>query len=164
MTNELKDAIEELLAHVNEAIKLETEWYRHMLSLAAGALALLAGLSPAVPAAAVGRYLLAATWVFLGAGILAGAGATYYGARRVRLRSRDLAKRIDAHVEEGKPLTELVVHKKPVILKLCRPVTWLTLLTAVVCLVGYAVVIALEPATASSPHPASAVDQVPTLS
>ena len=55
---------------------------RQILTLAAGALAFLAGLGPDIPSDGPSKYLLATTWAGLGLGIVFGAAATYIDADR----------------------------------------------------------------------------------
>ena len=61
----------------NKALEVEAAWLRHIRTLAAGALAVLAGLEPTVPETGPARHLLAATWACLGLGIVTGGAAIH---------------------------------------------------------------------------------------
>ena len=67
---------------ISKGHEIEATWLRQILALAAGALALLAGLGPYVPPEGPSKYFLATTWVGLGLGIIFGAVATYIDADR----------------------------------------------------------------------------------
>ena len=56
----------------------KTEWYKHIVTLASGALVVLAGFRPYELGSPTEAYLMASTWVLLAVGITAGAVAGYY--------------------------------------------------------------------------------------
>ena len=72
----MNQKIEQYADLVNKGFEVEVVWLRQILTLAAGALALLAGLGPEVPPDGPARLVLAATCAFLAFGIIAGAAPT----------------------------------------------------------------------------------------
>ena len=80
---------------------------RQILTLAAGALVLLAGLGPDIPSDGPSKYLLATTWEGLGLGIIFGAAATYIDADRA-MRSAVLFSKHLLRVIEQKSSSPLI--------------------------------------------------------
>lgn len=136
--------LEHLTLLQQKHLDAEGAWLRQLLALAAGGLALLAGLSP--PATGIGRYFLAGTWVFLGTGILAGAAATYAEAdRAARLadRFREELQRSLAEPEHP-PMCAIVAASPSKIYSWAKPVMLTALPGAVACLVTYATITTLR--------------------
>ena len=80
----MEPRIKQYVELITKEHEVEVTWLRQILTLAAGALALLAGLGPDVPSDGLGKYLLATTWAGLGLGIVAGAAATYIEVNRAK--------------------------------------------------------------------------------
>jgi len=133
--------VEQLNALYARANELQSAWLRQLLTLAAGALAVLVGLDP--PATGIGKWFLAMTWLTLGAGILSGALATAQEAALAKARADALrAELLRSDLEASPP--------QPRVAKLPRLYVWSratmlgSLLLSVVCLVAYAVLRALS--------------------
>ena len=138
-------SLQQFAALHKEQAELQAAWYRHLLTLASGGLAFLAGIGPAIPIG-IGKYFLAGTWIFLGVGIVSGAAATYL---QVDLAAK-LAKRFQAELqqnlrEHGQPVvTSLVVANPSKLFSWSRIVMIFSLLFAVCCLVIYSVLRSLN--------------------
>lgn len=133
-------SIQKLLELQDKQAELQATWYRQLLTLASGGLALLAGFGPSIPIG-IGKYFLAGTWIFLGSGIVSGAAATYLQvdvAKRLARRYRDVLQKNLA--ESGQPtVTEPIVANPSNILSWSKTVMLTSLLLAVCCLVIYSV-------------------------
>ena len=136
------EKIEKYANLVSKSHEVEVAWLRHVLTLAAGALALLAGLGPEVPPDGPARILLAATWACLGTGIVAGAAATYIEVDRARSSVNVYGEQISRELD-NKPIKVLVQAPTNRLIELCKPAMILSLLGAVVCLTAYAIGITL---------------------
>lgn len=132
----------QLVALHKESNALQAAWDRQILTLAAGALALLAGLGPEVPPAGAARYCLAATWGCLGTGICAGGGAAYLEVSRARNLAQRYGEVLRSSLETGTAMS-IVVAPPSRIFVLCRSLMILSLMGAVLCLVTYAVMTTL---------------------
>ena len=115
-----------------EYMQNEATWLRHILTLAGGALTLLAVLGPTPPPEGVSQYLLAATWAFLGIGIASGAAATYLDVDRAKKSTEMLLQMLKGHSPP--------VRSRNIYLLLCKHVMIVSLLAAVLCLAGYAII------------------------
>ena len=93
----IERAFEKSHALDRERDEREAIWLRQVLILASGALAVLAGLGPAVPSEGLAKYFLTATWGLLGVGITTGAAATYTAANH----AKRVAERYRSHLEES---------------------------------------------------------------
>ena len=122
----------------------EDLWLRQILTLAAGALALLAGLGPDVPSEGPARYLLAATWACLGLGIIVGAGATYVNVHRARRYAMQYGKMLKLTLKTGEPPPQLIPLEMNRLLLLSKPMAMVILLAAVLCLTGYSIAVTLS--------------------
>ena len=124
--------------------ELRTAWYRQILTLASGVLAILIGLDPEAPND-MAKYLLAGTWSCLGIGIVFGAIATYLEVSLLGKLVADYGEAIRRYVELGDAgaINALVVAKPGVVFSLSGKVMVLSLLLAVCCLVAYALVMTL---------------------
>lgn len=120
-------------------------WYRQMLTLASGGLAILAGFGPAVPQG-MGRYFLVGTWVFLGVGICAGAAATYLEVNRAKNLAEQFRLQLQQSLQSGTGLSPNVpiVARPHRFFSWSEPVMVSSLLLAVVCLVSYSVLVTLS--------------------
>ena len=117
-------------------LQVEMNWYRHLLTLAVGALVLLGSLVSDTPAPGMVRYLLAATWFFLGLGILSGAATTYIEVYRAGALDKNYAEEISKRMEGIK--TKHIVSAEPNrFLEACKWVMLISLLLAVICLTSY---------------------------
>lgn len=94
----------EKLAHLSrEDQEAEQTWIRFVLTLAAGAFALLAGIQPEVSPEGLARIILAATWGCMRSGIVFGVVATYVDAARKRAVALSMAEAIKEKLEGGEP-------------------------------------------------------------
>jgi hypothetical protein len=136
-------SIEQLTKLRQRQHDLQAAWYRQLLTLAAAGLALLVGLAP--PAEGIGKLLLASTWVCLGVGICAGSAATYLEVSLARALADSLRAELLRPLREGKGLAldAPVVATPHVFFSWSGPVMVVSLLLAVCCLVGYAVLATL---------------------
>ena len=136
------EKIEKYAGLVKKGHEVEVAWLRQILTLAAGALALLAGLGPEVPADGLARLLLAATWACLGVGIIAGAAATYVEVDRARASADVFGEQISRELDM-KPTRSLIPVPTNRLFLLCKPLMVVSLLAAVVCLTGFAIITTL---------------------
>ena len=142
--------LEKLADLTNRALEAEAAWLRQILTVAGGALALLAGLGPEVPAEGSARDFLAATWVLLGFGIVTGSAATYAVVSRAKWIASAFRAELErphaARIEKKDPpelaWAHLQLRMNP-ILQLCKPLMVFSLLAAVFCLTAYAMEITL---------------------
>ena len=138
--------LRKLVELTDDVQQAETVWLRHVLTLAAGALAILAGLGLEVPPDDDGlaRYFLAATWACLGLGIASGAAATYVETSRARDAARRFLEELARSIEDETPMPAEIVAHSNWLLRGCKPLMIFSLLTAVVCLVAYSAITTLH--------------------
>jgi hypothetical protein len=116
-------------------------WIRQILALSSGGLALLVAFQPDSVTLIQG-YLLSATWVLLGLGVLSASGAAYEEvslADNLLVSFREsLLKNLEDEEETNKPLGP--IEAKPgKLYSMCKKVMVVSLLLSVVSLVSYAV-------------------------
>ena len=139
---DMNSNINQLMELRKEHLQLEMNWYRHLLTLAAGALVLLGSLVSDTPAPGMVRYLLTATWFFLGIGILSGAGTTYIEVDRAGKLDKNYAEELIKRIHGIK--TEDIISADPnKLLDACKWVMLISLFLAVVCLTGYSMMATL---------------------
>ena len=133
--------LEKLLELAKERAQLQAAWYRQILTLAAGGLALLVGLAPQAPPDGLARWLLAAAWVLLGAGILSGAAATYAEVDRAERLTAAFQSRLGQRnpAPGNPPAPGTIVARPHGFFLACKKVMVISLLGAVVCLVAFSV-------------------------
>jgi hypothetical protein len=133
-------SLQKLVSLHKEQADLESAWYRQLLTLASGGLALLVGLGPSVPTG-IGKFFLAGTWVFLGLGIVLGAAATYLDVdRATKLKNQYGAELQKSILEHGRAVVTSIVVASPSKLLLWSKVAMVVcLLLAVSCLVTFSV-------------------------
>lgn len=138
-------SIQQLVSLREKQAELHAAWYRQLLTLASGGLALLAGIGPEVPVG-IGKYFLAGTWVFLGVGIVSGGAATYLQADlATKLTERFREELLHNLRENGQPTVTSLVSANPAkIFSWSKSVMVVSLLLAVCCLVTYAVLNTLQ--------------------
>ena len=120
---------------------LQANWDRQAVTLASGALALLAGLGPPTPAG-FEKYFLAATWVFLGLGIVSGAAATYLHVSAAKNLANKFHEQLLNSIQNDRELSPnvpIVAHPHKVF-SWSKPLMVISLLLAVCNLVAYAVI------------------------
>ena len=83
---------------------LETAWSRHILTMAAGVLALTVSLVSSIPESALAEYLLLATWALLVVAICSGCGATYAQTNAMQRAVRDYAEKLEKARTTGRPV------------------------------------------------------------
>ncbi|WP_110603197.1 hypothetical protein [Salinicola lusitanus] len=141
---ELLTKISELQDQLGQA---RAEWLKHVLSLAVGALAVLSALRPAA-VTVTQSYLLAGTWLFLGAGIVAGAVATYLQIeilkRSINLLKDDVQRKAESFGSRPPRTAVFRVIRAPKTMRFAVPIMIITLLLAVCCLVGFSMLGALQ--------------------
>ena len=123
---------------ISKGHEIEANWLRQILALAAGALALLAGLGPDVPSDGSSKYFLATTWAALGLGIVFGAVATYIDADRATKSAVLFGKHLLRDIE-GKPSSPLIAVPPSRLYVICKPLMVTSLLIAVVCLTAFSI-------------------------
>lgn len=133
---------QQLIELAKQRDELRAAWYRHLLTLAAGGLAILAGLDPQIPDDRLSRVLLCATWALLGSGILGGGVATYLDADRAARLAAAFQSRLQQDMEQVKAggawSTTPVIAKPRWIFRIARVWMVLSLMGAVVCFVCFA--------------------------
>jgi hypothetical protein len=133
--------IEQLLNLADRRDALRAEWDRRVAAGAAGTLAILAGLPPELPPGDLPRWLLAATWILLGLGILCGLGAAFAPVNQQARLVVGFASHMQGFADQraaGKNPPP-VLAKPAWIFRACRAGMVLSLAAAVVCLVSFAV-------------------------
>ena len=128
---------------LRKSFEADITWIRQILTLAAGAFALLVGLGLDVPSEGSARYFLAATWVCLGLGVLAGAAAIYLDAHFAWQDAVDASFQARLKTDTP-PSPSRTFEWTTTLLGLCKPLMVVSLLTAVICLATYAVMTTLE--------------------
>jgi len=138
-------SFQQLVSLNKEHAEVQSVWYRQLLTLAAGGFALLAGLGPTVPSG-IGKYFLAGTWVFLGVGIISGAGATYLQVSRAKKLAENFQEELRHNIQtHGEPTVNTIVVANPSkIFLLSKTLMVVSLLLAVCCLVVYSVLNSLN--------------------
>lgn len=123
---------------------LQAVWFRQLLTLAAGGLALLVGLGPPV-SSGIERYFLAGTWVFLGLGVLSGSAATYLEVSRANNLEAAFRSRLVKSLDQGRALSpsDLISAGPHRFFSWSQSFMVVSLLLAVCCLVSYAVLTTL---------------------
>lgn len=118
----------------------EVSWYRHILTLSAGALALLAGFPPEEQVPKLSLTFLISAWVLLGLGIILGAIATYTEVYRRNYLARRLWLLWQDHIHEHSIPEELLEEKTvPLYLRLSKVWMLVVLSIALICFVAYAI-------------------------
>ena len=135
----MEQHLKKLASLHEEHQNLLKDWYRQLLTLSAGALVLLGMLISDTQAEGIIRYLLAATWLFLGIGILSGAGATYMSVSSSDNLLQSYRDEISSSLRERRDIRLLHVGKPNPVFVICTKVMVVSLSLAVVCLTGYSV-------------------------
>lgn len=127
---------------ISKGHESEAAWLRQILTLAAGALALLAGLGPDVPPEGLGKYLLVTTWAGLGLGIVLGAAATYIETDRATRSAAAFGEYLVRLLEQEPtpPFMSVPVNKLYVV---CKPLMVISLLVSVCSLTFFAIMTTL---------------------
>ena len=120
------------------ARRLQMEWLRMLVQMAAGSLALLVSLKPVGVIAVPQCYLLAGCWVSLGLGLLCG-GVAMHGEARLARMLLDLYKKTLVAELEGAMAPATLQIELPWIYRCAEKCLAVLLPLAVLCLVGYAV-------------------------
>ena len=123
---------------ISKGHEIEATWLRQILTLAAGALALLAGLGPEIPSDGPSKYLLATTWAGLGLGIVFGAAATYIETDRAK-KSTVLFGEHLLRVMEQESSSPIIPVPPNRLYVLCKPLMVISLLIAVISLTAFAI-------------------------
>ena len=134
----MEQRIKQYAELITKGQEVEATWLRQVLTIAAGTLALLAGLGPDVPSDGAGKYLLATTWAGLGLGIVAAAAATYIEVNRARTAAIHFGEHL-LRIMENQPSSPLISIPPNRIYVISKPVMLVSLLVSVVCLTAYAI-------------------------
>ena len=140
----MQEHVEEFKNIVNRLHKLDMDWYRHLLTLATGSLVIMSTFISDTPDQGMARYFPAATWVFLGIGILAGVGATYAPISRTANLAENFLQALQNGEFQDTPSKTISAYPSVCFL-LCKHLMLISLLLAVICLTVYAVITTLTP-------------------
>ena len=136
----MEQRIKQYAELITKGHDVEVTWLRQVLTLAAGTLAILAGLGPDVPSEEPDKYLLATTWAGLGLGIVTGAAATYVEVNRARTAAVRFGEHLLRITEnQNQPSSPLISIPPNRLYVICKPVMLISLLVAVACLTAYAI-------------------------
>ena len=142
-----KRELQQLIDLLQESYKQETAWCQHLLTLATGALTLLAifqsDLSGGLPQSPQIAWLLGTTWFFLGMGIVSGFAATYRQVNLAQRQAMALWKELGKSLDNREPGDAIMSPSQPKILRPSKTVMVWSLLLAVVSLVTYSILRAL---------------------
>ena len=138
----MQENVEEFKNIVSRLHKLDMDWYRHLLTLATGSLVIMSTFISDTPDQGMARYFQAATWVFLGIGILAGVGATYAPISRTANLAGKFLKELQNGEFQDTPSKTISAYPSVRFL-ICRRLMVISLLLAVICLTVYAVITTL---------------------
>ena len=132
--------LDQLFALKNKFHGMQGNWYREILTISVAGLTVLVGLDPELPSG-IGKYFLAATWAFLGTGILAGATATYADVSRAGKLAESFRAALLISLREQRRLTidDVPTAEPGKLFVLARPIAIGSILLAVVSLVAFAV-------------------------
>ena len=122
----------------------EALWLRQLLTLAAGALAILAGLGPDAPSESFAQYFLAATWACLAIGISSGGAATYIATDRAKAAADAYGEELHKSINQRDYKPQLLWASPTPILRICKPLMIFSLLAAVLSLAAYAIITTLN--------------------
>ena len=138
----MNDQFAKFVELANRSADLQAEWLQRILTLAAGGLALLAGLNPSVPDPPLAKYLLVATWFFLGLGILAGGSATYLEVNRAKNLTQNFREELLKKFEEGPPMTAMppIFGGPHRFFQISRTIMVVSLILAVISLSGFSII------------------------
>jgi hypothetical protein len=128
---------QQLITLRNQTAELELAWLRHLLTLAAGALSVLAALAP--EAEGVQRLCLSATWVCLALGLLSGAGATYLHVHRAQRLADAFREELLEAIRQSREMQSTLVVQPAKILVHAKKGMVIFLLLAVCFLAAFAV-------------------------
>lgn len=132
----MQDEYEAATRAAQQFYDAEAAWMRHVLLIASSALTLLVILNQEVPERVWPRYFLAAAWILLGTGIVAGAVASHATVRLLRSLAflQELALMEELHLDRSslpKPVLETRGYR------VSRTIMVIALVGAVICLTGY---------------------------
>ena len=143
MRESLQEGVEEIWRLDEKRYEQEAVWLRQILTLSAGALAILAGLGPPVSSEGFAQYFLAATWAFLGMGIASGAAATYLVVNRANKLALSYREKLAQKTRERDESAFVIYAPRNPWLSRCKPMMICSLLGAVLCVTAYAIVTTL---------------------
>jgi len=139
----MQTKIKQLTELVNSQAQQQQVFYRHLLMVVSGALAVLGALSTQPqPDSLLARYLLIGTWLFLGLSVLLGVGATYMAVSTANRLKLAFHSQLAQQVIEGDyhAAMKIVSVKPNAFFVLCSVAFVCSWLLAVVLLVSYSVV------------------------
>lgn len=132
---------QQLLELANKRNELAAAWYRQILTISVGALALLVGLHDDTAKSAIAQYFLVGAWGLLGIGILATAAATYSEVDLAGRLAKAFQEQFSKDLNEGNPMKPTPIIAKPRKFFRCAKIVGMTsLLGTVVCLVTYSII------------------------
>ncbi len=139
---EMTANLEQLLGLQDKLNDLKASWCRQMVTLASGGLAVLVGLNPETQSEGIAKWFLAATWLFLGSGIVSGASTLYLDVSGAQALKDAYKSEFEKSIKSGKEMNPVVANPAPFFIR-SRRIMIFSLLLAVVNLVIYAIVTTL---------------------
>ena len=108
---------QQIFKRYNQAMRehhdLETTWYRHLLTIAAGILAITVAFQASAPATSSASYLLMTTWLSLVLSLCSGAAATYAQVSAQQAFVADYEKKILGPLSKGHSISTVVLKGEP---------------------------------------------------
>ena len=139
----MKEHLRKLAELQAERDQNEATWLRHILTLAAGALALLASFAAKEPSEGLAQSFLVATWICLAIGIGGGAAATYGTTDLARRLADTHREQINNWIETGQRMELVSRVQMNWWLRKCKVLMLVSLLAGVLCLTAYAIITTL---------------------
>lgn len=126
-------------SHADRARAATLQWHRHLLTVAAGAVAVLAAFSPD-PSSALGRWFLVGSWFFLGLGIVIGGWTTGHEAKAHFRNVNAVADLFDEIARTGSvPRGRYRTVEEPIWYPYARTTMLIALALAVLFLVAFSI-------------------------
>ena len=115
-----------------------TEWLKHLILLATGALSILVALQPLHTATGLAAVFQKGAWVSLGLGILLGSISLYAAVWQAKKLVKLLVKmRIDKPKSNGASQSAPISVKLHPVFRIAERGCYISLTAAVICLVGF---------------------------
>ena len=136
---DFNDHMRQFETALRETNDLETAWSRHILTMAAGVLALTVSLVSSIPESALAEYLLLATWALLVVAVCSGCAATYGQINAMRRAVRDYAEKLNEARITGRHVETVNVAAAPWF-GWMQPVMIVAFILSVLFLTGYGII------------------------
>ena len=134
--------IKQLLELHRSYQEADAAWFRHLLTLAAGALILVPVTGQVEAESVLAQRLPAGTWVCLGTAILSGFAATYLQVDRAKKQLHNYKEELSRSLREGTPMGAVRADPNKIFLQ-SRWVMVAALSLAMIFLVGHLLLITL---------------------